>query len=137
MSRIFLVDDHDILRRSLRSLLEREADFAICGESETAVAAIEAIAAARPDLVLVDVSLPDMSGIELVEKLSSQHPDLPLLMLSGHDTSGYAAQALEAGACGYVLKGRGAEIPHAIRMALAGERYLSEDLSEVEDDDEA
>jgi DNA-binding NarL/FixJ family response regulator len=125
---IFIVDDHAILRLSLRSLLERESDFSICGEADSANSALSEIGRVQPDLVLLDVSLPDMSGIELARTLHVKYPELRLLMLSGHGEKSHVDRAMGAGACGYVLKGNGKVLPEAIRQVLRGERYISSEI---------
>ena len=127
-TQIFLVDDHPIMREAVRGLLEREAGLAVCGEAATAAEALEHVATAEPDLVLIDVSLPDMSGIQLARILRERYPDLPLAMLSGHAEQSYVEQALEAGANGYVLKGKSDELPEAVRRLARDERYLSPGL---------
>ena len=129
MLQIFIVEDHPIMRQSLRKLLEREADLAVCGEVATAETALEQIDLEEPDLVLIDVSLPGMSGIELTRILRDRHPDLPLAILSGHRERSYVIQALKAGAHGYILKGNARELPAAIRQIMSGERYLSHAIS--------
>jgi DNA-binding NarL/FixJ family response regulator len=113
------------MRSSLRSLLEREPDLTVCGEAATARTALAEAPGAKPDLVLIDVSLPDMSGIELARELHSRHPELPLAMLSGHGEKSHVEQALQAGARGYILKGHADDLPEAVRRLVRGERYLS------------
>jgi DNA-binding NarL/FixJ family response regulator len=125
MTQIFIVDDHPVMRSSLRSLLEREPDLTVCGEAATARTALAEAPGAKPDLVLIDVSLPDMSGIELARELHSRHPELPLAMLSGHGEKSHVEQALQAGARGYILKGHADDLPEAVRRLVRGERYLS------------
>jgi DNA-binding NarL/FixJ family response regulator len=119
MTRVLIVDDHPILRESLRYYLDRQPDLAVCGEAATAAAALAAVAEQEPDLVLVDVSLPDMDGVSLVRELREHHPQLICVMLSGHGEPHYVTRASEAGARGYVLKGNAAEIPAVIRQVLA------------------
>lgn len=127
--RIYLVDDHAILRMALREKLEREADLTVCGEAISAEEALGEVTAVEPDLVLIDVSLPGMSGIELARRLRKQHPELPLAMLSGHRERSHVEQALAAGAQGYIVKGRSQELPGAVRQLAQGERYVSPMLS--------
>src|SRR2546422_11255964 len=85
--RVFLVDDHPIVRQGLAQLLNSEPDLAVCGQGEDTYGSLPAIREAKPDLCVVDVSLKDSDGIELVKELQSQLPDLPVLMLSMHDES--------------------------------------------------
>ena len=128
MTQIFLVEDHPIMRQSLRSLLEREADLVVSGEAADGESALEQIGQAQPDLVLIDVSLPGMNGIELARLLHSRHPDILVAMLSGHDGKTHVEQALLAGACGYILKGRERELPTDVRSMVAGSIYVSVEL---------
>lgn len=128
MIRVFIVEDHPIMRQSLRALLTREADLHVCGEAQNAEEAMQQIEDEKPDLVLIDVSLPGMNGIQLVRTLHQQQPELPLAMLSGHGGAAHVRKALQAGACGYILKGRATELPAAIRVMVSGSIYLSSDL---------
>ncbi len=129
MTKIFLVDDHPFIRQMVRSQLEREPDLSVCGEASTAAEALAAIKEDLPDLMLIDVSLPGMSGIELARLLHEKYPHLHLAILSGHGEKTHVDQALEAGVRGYVLKGNAAELPGAIRQVLRGEQYLSPSLA--------
>ena len=99
--KILLVDDHPLMRRGQADLLEREADLAVCGEAGTARAAMEAIAKLQPDLVVVDMALPDKDGLELIKDIQSLHPGLPVLAMSMQDESLYAPRVLRAGGRGY------------------------------------
>jgi DNA-binding NarL/FixJ family response regulator len=123
--RIFLVEDHPLMREVVRDFLGAVPGFEICGESTTAEDALEQLGDARPDLVIVDSSLPRMSGIDLVGEVRARWDGLPCLMLSGHGHEGYVQRAFDAGARGYVLKGDPAELPRAIREVLDGMEYLS------------
>src|SRR5438874_8207589 len=96
--RVFVVDDHPIVRQGLAQLINNEPDLVVCGQGEEAYAALRAIREARPDVALVDVSLKDSDGIELLKELKSQVQDLPVLILSMHDEALYAERALRAGA---------------------------------------
>lgn len=125
---IFLVEDHPIMREMLISFLEVTQGFEVCGSAESAEEAIESLKEAKPDLVLVDVSLPEMSGIDLVRHIRSTYPELPCLMLSGHGESSYVKRALQAGARGYVLKDDSVELPTAILTVLGGDVYLSKSI---------
>jgi DNA-binding NarL/FixJ family response regulator len=129
MVQVFLVDDHPMIRQSLTALLAYEGDLVVCGEAATAEMALEQIGRKLPDLVLIDVSLPGMNGIELARTLRERHPNLPLAMLSGHDEQGHVHQALEAGANGYIVKGNADELPVAIRQIMRGEWYLSPEIN--------
>lgn len=129
-TKILLVDDHPLMRRGQADLLNREADFAVCGEAGTAKEAMEAIAKLKPDLVLVDMGLPDKDGLELVKDIQALHPGLPVLAMSMQDESLYAARVLRAGGRGYVMKQEGPErLAAAIRTVLSGQVALSPRMS--------
>lgn len=128
MVRIFIVEDHPVMRRSLQTLLAREPDLVVSGAAANAESALEQIEKLTPDLVLIDVSLPGMNGIELARTLRALYPDVTLSMLSGHDGKTHVEQALKAGASGYILKGRASELPAAIRQLASGEQYVSLEL---------
>lgn len=123
-SRIFIVEDHRMMREAYQLLLEMEPDLEVCGSAATGEEALSALKSTATDLVLVDVSLPGISGIELVKALQKSHPDLPTLVISGHDETVYADQALRAGARGYLdKKGLSHIMLDAIRQVLDGETY--------------
>ena len=103
--RLFIVEDHLIMRQSYVMLFNWSADIEVCGAVETAEEALREIPAARPELVLIDVSLPGMNGLQLVEVLRRQQPDLRLLVVTGHDEEHYAEAAIRAGADGFIRKG--------------------------------
>lgn len=124
-ARVFIVEDHEIVRQMLREYLEEEPDLVVGGEAATAEEALKALAEAEAELVLVDVALPGMSGIELVRRLHARHPKLSMAMLSGHRENSYVNEALEAGASGYILKGQSDKLAAALRQVVQGEQYLS------------
>lgn len=128
MIRVFIVEDHPVVRVSLRALLSRETDMTVCGEAASAREAVDHVSAAAPHVVLIDVSLPDISGIELVEALHRQAPELVLAMLSGHVERSYLKGALAAGARGYIVKGDAGELLDAIRALHRGEQFISREL---------
>jgi DNA-binding NarL/FixJ family response regulator len=128
--KILLVDDHPLMRRGQADLLNREPDFAVCGEAGTAREAMEAIAKLKPDLVLVDMALPDKDGLELIKDIQALHPGLPVLAMSMQDESLYAPRVLRAGGRGYVMKQEGPELlAGAIRTVLSGQVALSPRMS--------
>jgi len=128
--KILLVDDHPLMRRGQADLLSREADLSVCGEAGTACEAMEAIAKLQPDLVLVDMTLPDKNGLELIKDIQALHPGLPVLAMSMQDESLYAARVLRAGGRGYVMKQEGPErLAAAIRIVLSGQVALSPRMS--------
>jgi DNA-binding NarL/FixJ family response regulator len=127
--RVLLVDDHPIFRQGLAQMVALDPDLTVCGEAEDVPQAMRATEKLRPDLVVVDVSLRDGDGIELVKDLKAAYPKLPLLVLSMHDEVLYAERALRAGALGYVMKRASTgEVLQAIQQALAGEIYVSADI---------
>ena len=128
--RILLVDDHPLMRRGQADLLNREPDLEVCGEAGTAREAMETIAKLKPDLVLVDMALPDKDGLELIKDIHALHPGLPMLAMSMQDESLYAARVLRAGGRGYVMKADGPErLASAIRTVLSGQVALSPSMS--------
>lgn len=129
--KILIVDDHPMMREGLSQLIHNEPDLTICGEAESAVAALAAVAQAAPDLAIIDISLKDSSGLELIKDLKIRWPQLPMLVLSMHDESLYADRVLRAGARGYLMKEAGGRnIMAAIRQVLAGRIYVSEKMSD-------
>jgi DNA-binding NarL/FixJ family response regulator len=120
--RVFLVDDHPLIRKGINDLISEQPDLQVCGEAGSAPQAVAAIARLKPDLVIVDISLPGRDGIELIKDLRSRHRAMPILALSMHDEALYAERVLHAGARGYVMKSAPSqELIAAIRLVLAGE----------------
>jgi len=127
---LLIVDDHPMMREGLAQLINHETDLAVCGEAGSSSEALDLVEKLKPDLVLVDISLPDKSGLELIKDLHALHPGLPMLVISMHDESLHAERALRAGARGYIMKQEGGEkIMEAIRQALAGHIYVSNNMS--------
>jgi DNA-binding NarL/FixJ family response regulator len=125
--KVFVVDDHPIVRQGLRLLIDQEPDLTVCGEAETADAVLPAIRKLQPAIAVIDISLGHDSGIDLIKNIRLQHPDLPLLVLSMHDESLYAERALRAGAKGYIMKQEAPEkVIIAIRQVLQGNIYVSD-----------
>jgi len=129
-ARVLLVDDHPIVRHGLCQLLRQEEDMAVAGEAGSASEALELVQKDMPDIALVDISLEDVNGIELIKTLLHRHPDLPVLVLSMHDENVYAERALRAGAKGYVMKQEASDtVVTAIRAVLSGEMYVSREIA--------
>jgi DNA-binding NarL/FixJ family response regulator len=129
--RVFIVEDHPITRDGLAQLINYQDDLRVCGHASTVAKAIDGVDEAKPDLVIVDVSLPDGHGIELVKNLGVLHPQIHILVLSMHDEGLYAERAFRAGASGYVMKQEPAEtLLAAVRRILSGETYLSPRMQE-------
>ena len=130
--RVLIVDDHPIVRQGLRRMIEPEPDLVVCGEVQTEREARAAIRALAPDVVIVDISLAQGDGLELVRDVHAQRPDLPMLVLSMHDELIYAERLLAAGASGYIMKQAASDqLLIALRQVLAGGRYLSEALDQA------
>ena len=115
---LLLVEDHPLMRQVLRQLFEAEADLSLLAEVDSAEAALERLPELSPDLVLVDLSLPGMSGLQLIKRLKIERPALRCLVVTGHVDPLYRAAAREAGAAGYVTKDDPDEILAAVRRVL-------------------
>jgi DNA-binding NarL/FixJ family response regulator len=119
-----------MMREGLAQLIEHEPDLCVSAQADNAVQALAAIASQPPDLAVVDISLPDKSGLELIKDLQSMHPQLPLLVISMHDETLYAERVLRAGGRGYIMKQEGGKkLMEAIRQVLQGQIYVSEKMS--------
>lgn len=130
--RVMLVDDHAVVRAGLRMMLESEADFDICSEASTASEAIVKTAQDKPDVILMDIGLPDMTGIDATKEIKRAFPEIPVVALTIHEDEEYFFKMLDAGASGYVPK-RAApeELLSAIRAAYSGEVYLYPSLAKL------
>ncbi len=123
--RVFLVDDHEIVRRGIADLLEAEADLEVVGEAGTAAQARARIAATKPDVAVLDVRLPDGSGIDVCREVRSTMPDVRCLILTAYDDDDALRAAVIAGASGYVLKDvRGGKLIESVRLAAAGKNLI-------------
>lgn len=129
---LFLVDDHEVVRTGLRMLLSNEEDVQIVGEAGNARDAIDGVGKVKPDVVLMDIGLPDMSGIEATQKIKGLYPKVAVVALTIHEDEEYFFRMLEAGASGYVPK-RAApeELLTAIRSAAKGEIYLYPSMAKL------
>jgi DNA-binding NarL/FixJ family response regulator len=123
--RVFLLDDHEIVRRGLRDLIDAEEDMEVVGEASTAEEALNRVPPTRPDVAVLDVRLPDGSGVEVCREIRARHPEVQALMLTSFADDEALFSAIMAGASGYVLKQiRGNELIDAIRRVAAGESLL-------------
>jgi DNA-binding NarL/FixJ family response regulator len=130
-TRVLLVDDHPMVRHGLAALVNEESDMMVCGEAGEGSRAMELIATVKPDLAIIDLTLNDRDGIELIKEIHSRHPNVRLLVLSMHDEGTYAERALGAGASGYVTKAEAAgTMMTAIRRVLEGKIYASEAVTD-------
>jgi DNA-binding NarL/FixJ family response regulator len=125
-TRILLVDDHPLIRRAVRETLEQESDLTVCGEAGDEAAAMQLIKSAQPHLILLDLSLGESSGMELIKWIVKNDPEARVLVLSMHDELLYAERVIRAGARGYLSKRAAPEvIVGAVRTVLAGEIFLN------------
>ena len=125
-----IVDDHAGIRASLRTLLESEGDFELCGEAENAAQAVDVIAEQKPDIAIIDISLKGaIHGLELTRQLKHLHPDLAILVLSLHAEAQFAFGAITAGAGGYLSKSEAGEYLHdALETILSGKTYVTPEM---------
>ncbi len=131
MTTIVLVDDHQMVRQGLRALLEAEADFSVAGETGSGLEALKLVERIRPDILIVDLMLPDLNGLEVTRRVNQQFPKTRIVVLSMRNVESYVLAALNNGAYAYVLKASSAaDLVHAVRETLVGRHYLSPPLSE-------
>ncbi len=124
--KIFIVDDHPVFRKGLAQLIDEEDDLHVVGEAESVSEAIDRMEKVKPDLAIVDITLKDRSGMDLIEYLREHSPDIVTLVISMHDESLYAERVLRAGALGYITKQEmTSDVVLAVRQVLWGKRYLS------------
>ena len=129
--RVFLLDDHEIVRRGVRDLLDAEPDIEVVGEAGTAEQALERVALHKPDVAVLDVQLPDASGVEVCREIRGTHPEIAWVMLTSFNDDEALVQAVVAGASGYVLKQvRGSAIVDSIRTVAAGRSLIDDSLLE-------
>jgi DNA-binding NarL/FixJ family response regulator len=128
--KILIVDDHPILRKGLAMVIDSEPDLKVVGEAEEVQGAIEKIESLAPDLVIVDLALPGVDGIELIKTMKLKYRDLPALVVSMHDETLFAERALRAGARGYIMKQEAVDkVLVAIRKVLDGEIFVSDRIT--------
>jgi DNA-binding NarL/FixJ family response regulator len=130
-TRIMLVDNQPMIRRGLADLINGEKDLAVCGEAADASAGLDLIPTVRPDLAIIDISLSNWNGIELIKEIRTRYPKVPILVLTMHDEEVYAERSLRAGASGYVMKDKtAATMMSAIRRVLSGHIYTSDKIAD-------
>ncbi len=126
MISIVVADDHGIVREGLRRLLESEPGLKVCGEAADGREVLEQVASARPDIVVMDITMPRLGGLETLERLRKEHKQTKVILLSAHSDASFIQSAISLGADGYVLKdGRASEIVTAIREVMKGGSYFS------------
>ncbi len=128
---VLLVDDHPIMRDGIAQLISQQSDLQVQGEAGSASEALKLLQKQLPDMAIIDISLKDISGIELIKEIKAQFKPFPILVLSMHPENLYAERAVRAGARGYIMKHEPAEkLLKAIRKVLKGKTYLSPEMSE-------
>jgi len=128
--RVAIVDDHPMLREGFQSLIESQPDLALAWAASDTQDALQKLETDRPDMVMVDISLPGRNGLELIKDALALHPDLNILVVSMHDETFYAQRVLKAGARGYIMKVADREtLLQAVRTVLVGQRYVSPAMS--------
>lgn len=129
--RILIVDDHAIVREGLKQILAEVDDIEVAGEADCSSRALQMARRESWDMVLMDITMPDRSGIETLELLKKEHPGLQVLMLSMHRETQYAVRALKSGAAGYLNKQSApAQLVDAIRMVASGKKYISAEVAQ-------
>ena len=129
--KVLLADDHPVVRGGMRNFLEREADFSVVGEAEDGLQAVQLAEKLIPDVIVLDMMMPHLNGLEVLNQLSKRLKNTRIIILSMQGADPYVTQALKAGAAGYVLKDSAPdELVKAIRQVLNGQRYLSPQLNE-------
>lgn len=129
--KVFLVDDHMVVREGLKTLIAAQADMQVIGEAGDGESAWQAVQDCRPDVVVMDISMPGVNGIQATERLRQVCPEVRVLVMSVHDDTSYLRQMLAVGAAGYILKHTGADaLIQAIRIVAAGGLYLEPSLAE-------
>jgi DNA-binding NarL/FixJ family response regulator len=132
MVKIVLADDHGIVRDGIKSTLRDEKAFKIIGEASNGVEAIEKVKALSPDVIIIDINMPEMNGIEATAIISKKYPNTKALVLSMHDNEDYILKSIEAGAAGYLLKDTSKEeFIKAINAVAKGEKYFSTSISNI------
>jgi len=129
-TQVYLVDDHPLVRESLTSLINQQGDLAVCGEAESGSRALREMAALKPDVAILDISLKESSGLELIKAAKTTVPDLSIVVLSMHDEEMYAERCIRAGAGGYVMKRESSSrVVAAVREVLAGRMCVSDQMA--------
>ena len=130
--RVLLADDHLIMRRGLRAIIEHMGDYEVCGEAETGRAAVELATRLRPEIIVMDVSMPELNGLEAVRQIKKVMPEVEILMFTGHETEELVRQVFEAGARSYILKTDGREPLEAALRSLAQHKpYFTTQIGEI------
>lgn len=130
--RIVLADDHTVVRAGLKALIDAQVDMTVVGEASDGLEVLALVESCRPDIVVMDLSMPNLNGVEATQQLRERHPQIPVLVLSVHEDSTYLRRVLAVGATGYVLKQAAAEsLITAIRQVANGAVYLDPALGDL------
>jgi DNA-binding NarL/FixJ family response regulator len=136
MIKVFLADDHAVVRDGLRVLLEAQSDISVVGDAANGREALRLVLQRHPDVVVMDIAMPELNGIEATQQIHDASPSTQVLILSMHSTTEHIFRALQAGARGYLLKdSAGTEVVDAVRVVHAGRRYLSQKIASTVLDD--
>lgn len=132
MIKVLLADDHSIVRAGLRRIVEESGDMEVVAEADDGREAIQLVQKTKPDVAVVDISMPGLDGLEVISQLQAQQPKLPILVLTMHEEGQYIVRAVQAGAMGYITKQSAPEqLVKAIRKVHAGQRYLTDEAAEA------
>ena len=132
MIKVLLADDHSIVRAGLRRIVEESGQMEVVAEAADGREALRQVERNLPDIAVVDISMPDLDGLEVISRLQATHPELPILVLTMHEEGQYVVRAIEAGAMGYITKQSAPEqLVVAIHKVLAGSRYLTDEAAEA------
>jgi two-component system response regulator NreC len=130
--RILLADDHTVMRRGLRLLLESQPEFSVVAEAADGRQAVEQAEATQPDVAVVDIAMPNLSGIEAAQRINAAHPQIAIVILSMHSDEGYVLRALKAGAKGYLLKDSAeGDLIEAIKAVHRGKTFFSPEITKM------
>ena len=131
MIKLILVDDHEIVRTGLKLVIDKMSGVEIIAEADNGESAIDAVQQLKPDVVIMDVNMPKISGVEATNRISSRFPDTKVIILTVHAENPYPKQLLDAGASGYLTKGCAAEeLEKAIKKVISGEKYIGTDIAQ-------
>jgi len=131
-ARVLLADDHRLMRSGLRLVIERHSEFSVVGEADDGRQAVAMAESLKPDVIVMDIGMPGLNGIEAARQITDKYPDLPIVMLTMHSDEGYVLRALKAGARAYLLKDSAEEdLTRAIRAVRDGKSFFSPAVSKV------